>query len=242
MDSRFKLKEIIIFVKELFKNLSDTNTQITRKEKISCLKTIVLDLLIIVWNAITSPIVYSLWYLFRSTITKKIYKGTYWQEILILMDSNKTIEIKKKLFPNGKFYYWLWTYGDAEEPLGRGGLPEKYKDTFWNRLYWSGIRNGRYNYTAMEFRTGLITDAITVIDTRNFKFMHKSFGIGDSPDGIYFKWVKDDKGKWYFIYEDNNEKNLFYLGYTGLLRSDIGISGGRFETGYRVTDNSYRIP
>jgi len=91
----------------------------------------------------------------------------------------------------------------------------------------------------MNFRTGKITEVIVVIDERNFNYMHKSYGIGDSPDGIYFKWMKDSNEKWYFIYEDNNKDNLFYFGYTGLLKNDINNNGGRFETGYRVTDSSY---
>ena len=90
----------------------------------------------------------------------------------------------------------------------------------------------------MEFRTGDIIEVITVIDNRDFTYMHKSEGIGDSPDGIYFKWMLDTNGRWGFIYEDNNVENIFYFGNTGLLRKDIGLDG-RFECGYRKTDSSY---
>jgi hypothetical protein len=53
--------------------------------------------------------------------------------------------------------------------------------------------------------------------------MHKSEGIGDSPDGIYFKWMLEtNNGRWGFIYEDNNVENIFYFGNVGLLKKDIG--------------------
>ena len=51
--------------------------------------------------------------------------------------------------------------------------------------------------------------------------------------------MKDNNGKWYFIYEDNNANFIFYIGYTGLLMHDIGNSGGRFETSLRKTTSSY---
>ena len=113
------------------------------------------------------------------------------------------------------------------------------ENIFWNRFVYSAIRNPRFNQNYIDFRTGEITNIITIIDNRDFNYMHVSSGIGDSADGIYFKWMKDNNGKWYFIYEDNNENSLFYLGYTGLLLQDIGYSGGRFETSYRKTEWSY---
>lgn len=241
MDSRLKLIEIKRFYENIKSDFNLSSDKIDKQDKVNCFKGIISNLFKVIWNGITSPIIYTIWYLFRNQITTCVYKGTSWRDILDLMDNNKTDKVKKLLVPNGRFYYWIWTYGDAEDPLGRGGLPDKYKNNFWNRLYWSGIRNGRYNYACMEFRTGQIIQVVTSIDDRDFTYMHKSFGIGDSPNGIYFKWMKDDKGKWYFIYEDNNENNLFYLGYTGLLKYDIGNSGGRFETGYRVTDSSYHL-
>jgi hypothetical protein len=156
------------------------------------------------------------------------------------MQNNETTEAKNLLKSNGIFIYWLWTYGDCDNPLGNGGMPEWYgKNNFWNRWRWGALRNPRFNINYMDFRTGLIKEVVTIIDKRNFHYYHVSHGIGDSPNGIYFKWMKDNNGKWYFIYEDNNVNNIFYIGYTGLLLHDVGNSGGRFETSYRKTESSY---
>jgi hypothetical protein len=239
MDKRFKLKEVFKFIRIMRYELKSDHI-VTRDEKLNCWKKIIYNLGLIIFNSLTAPFIYPIWYLFREIITAKMYTGTSTKEIVSLMDDNKTEEAKLKLKSNGRILYWIWTYGDADDPLGSGGLPDKYKNNFWNRFKWSAIRNPRFNFYYMEFRTGVITQSYTVLDQRNFKYMHKSFGIGDSPDGIYFKWVKDSD-QWYFIYEDNNVDNLFYFGYTGLLRQDIGISGGRFETGYRKTDSSYEV-
>ncbi len=242
MDNRLKLSEVRNFFKVMRSNIFFQDDKIiSKQDKIDCCKRIIVNLLKYVWNGLTALFIYPIWYLFRSRITKKIYNGTSWEEIVRLMDLNNTSEVKKKLLANGKFLYWLWTYGDSEDPLGRGGLPNRYQNTFWKRFYWSAMRNSRFNFNYMEFRTGEIVEVMTIIDTRNFNYMHKSFGIGDSADGIYFKWMKDNFNKWYFIYEDNNEKNLFYIGYTGLLKKDIGETGGRFETAYRTTDSSYFV-
>lgn len=240
MDNRFKLSEIRKFFRIMRYNIFSQNDKIiSKKEKLNCCKKVIINLMEYVWNGLTAPFVYPIWYLFRKQISEKIYAGTSWEEISNLMSANKISEVKEKLLINGKFMYWIWTYGDSDDPLGRGGLPNIYKNTFWKRFYWSAIRNARFNFNYMEFRTGKIVEVLTIIDKRNFSYMHKSLGIGDSPDGIYFKWMKDDKNKWYFIYEDNNKKSLFYIGYTGFLKQDIGKDGGRFETAYRNTDSSY---
>mgnify|MGYP005855341917 FL=1 len=155
---------------------------------------------------------------------------------------NETELAKKKLKVNGKFLYWLWTYGDAKDPLGRGGMPETYKNgknIFWNRYCYSAFRNARFNINYMEFRTGLIVEKIIIKDERDFSYYHKVDGIGDSPDGIVFIWMRDNYNKWYFIYEDNNKNNIFYFGYVDLLKEKA--NGGRFETSYRKTQSSYRI-
>lgn len=237
------LKEIRIFIRNLIKDYRDNSATniITKKDKKECYFRIVKTLLLMVWSGVSAPFIYPIWYIFRKQITNKIYRGTSWQEIEDLMNKCESELVKKKLKENGGcFLYWLWTYGDAVDPLGRGGMPEWYgKNTFWNRFKYSAIRNPRFNKNYLDFRTGRIVNAIVVIDYRNFNYMHVSKGIGDSPDGIYFKWMKDHNNKWYFIYEDNNSSNIFYIGYTGLLYKDIGNLGGRFETSYRKTEKSY---
>lgn len=215
-----------------------TPSPVTKDEKKKAYKRLTRLLFMNLWNGITAPFIYPIWYFFRKIITKKIYADTTWQTVVKLIDQNKTKQVKDMLQSKGKLLYWLWTYGDLRDPLGEGELTDSgKKNNFWNRFKENAIRNVRFTTNFMEFRTGDIFSISTVIDKRDFTFMHKSDGIGDSPDGIYFKWVQDEKG-WGFIYEDNNAQNIFYFGFTGLLQHDLG-NNGRFETGYRKTDSSY---
>lgn len=235
-------KEIFIFIKNVIKDLKNKNSKVPKKEKYKCYLRVIKNLFYMLWNGISAPFIYPIWYIFRKSITKRIYRGTSWQEIEQLMTLCETKLVEQKLKYNGRFLFWLWTYGDAVDPLGRGGLPHNFrngKNNFINRFLYSAIRNPRFNVNYLYLRTSTIIDREVVIDNRNFLYMHKSFGIGDSPDGIYFKWMKDKNNKWYFIYEDNNKKHIFYIGYTGLLYLDVGNYGGRFETSCRKTESSY---
>ena len=238
MDTRLKIKEVRRFFSNLKKDYK-SSTIPTKKQKRQAYFRTLKQSFYSVWNAITAPFIYPIWYMFKKTITTKVYQGTSWQEIGQMIKDNKTEQVKTKLKSNGKFLYWLWTYGDLNDPLGNGELQSwAKKNNFWTRFCENAIRNPRFTINFMEFRTGNIVRVVPVIDTRNFNLMHKSQGIGDSPDGIYFKWMLDENGRWGFIYEDNNVENIFYYGNVGLLYKDIGFNG-RFETGYRQTDSSY---
>lgn len=240
MDTRIKLKEVRRFFSTLKSDYKKQSPEITKRQKRKAYLRTLNQLLLQVWCGISAPIFYPIWYIFRYQITKRIYKGTSWQEIKGLVDANKIEDVKKILKANGKFLYWLWTFGDLNDPLGRGELQSfSPNNNFFSRFWENAIRNPRFTINYTEFRTGTIVKVVTVIDTRDFNYMHKSQGIGDSPDGIYFKWMLDEWGRWGFIYEDNNSENIFYYGNVGLLRKDIG-QNGRFETGYRKTDSSYR--
>jgi hypothetical protein len=213
-----------------------------KHEKKSCYKRIAKSIMLLLWGTISAPLFYPVWYVFRKRITDKIYAGTSWEEIKYLTMNNETELVKSKLKANGKLLYWIWSYGDIDDPLGRGGMPIEWgKNSFWHRFKWSAIRNPRFNVNYLELRTSLITEIQKSIDTRNFSLMHKSFGIGDSPDGIYFVWFKDKFDRWYMIYEDNNTVGIFYFGYVGLRRQGIGNTGCRFEVSYRPTDSSYFV-
>jgi len=215
---------------------------IPQADKRLCYRRIVKNLAWGIWNMISSLFIYPIWYIWRKEITNKIHKGTSWQEIEVLMQKAEIGQVEKKLKANGKFLFWLWTYGDCNDPLGWGGMPNDYgtkKNNFWNRYKWSAIRNPRFNINYMYFRTGIIEQIIDVIDTRNPKLWHNSYGVGSSEDGIIFRWLRDNDNKWYFIYEENNFNHVFWFGYVGLKRPDAIGRRGRFEFSYRKTDYSY---
>lgn len=236
MDSRFKLKEVRNFIKVLRDDYRSSPDSIKKKKKTAILKTIWLTI-DQVWSGVTALFVYPIWYIFRKQITNKIYEGTSWQDVHALVVRNYIHDVKVITQRHGKFLYWLWTYGDLRDPLGRGELPEdgyrgRFKNNFIGRYYENAIRNPRFTNNYMNYRSGTIIGVVKVIDTRNYDITHSSEGIGSAPSGLLFKWMIDTKDEWYFIYDDNNKENLFYFGYSGLGKEDIG-KNGRFEIGYR---------
>lgn len=236
MDTRLKLREVRGFISSLRKDYKSSENGVKQKKKSAILKTVRLTLNQI-WGGISAPLIYPIWYIFRKRITNAIYEGTSWEAIHKMVVENKIKDVKLIVQRKGMFLYWLWTYGDLRDPLGRGELPDdgyggKYKNNFVGRFYENAIRNPRFTINYMDYRTGTIMITRTVIDTRNFDVLHSSEGIGNAPSGILFKWMVDDSGEWYFIYDDNNKENLFYFGYSGLSKHDIG-NNGRFEIGYR---------
>lgn len=231
-DTRIKFKEIIKFIKNLRIDYKKSNNDIKIYKKKAIFKTIKLTL-IYIWSGITAPFIYPIWYLFRKQICNKVYENSSWQEVHKLIEENKIIEAKSIIKKHGNFIYWLWTYGDLRDPLGRGELPDNViNNNFKTRYYENAIRNARFIINYIDFRSGTILEVFTIIDTRDFKILHSSEGIGSAPSGIIFKWMIDDRGDWIFIYDDNNINNLFYFGYSGLNKKDIG-NNGRFEIGYR---------
>jgi hypothetical protein len=231
---------ILEFIKTIRRDYYNPNSKLSKSEKLKTYRKIVNNLFLIIWNQITAPLIYPIWWLFKKEITNKIYSDISIEEISKLISTNQTQLVKQIIKNKGTFLYWLWTYGDQEDPLGRGGMPEWFgNNTFINRFNWAAIRNPRFNINYLEFRTNVIIDKEVIIDTRSFDTYHKSKGIGDSPDGIYFKWLKDIENNWYFIYEDNSKLWIWYFGWTGLLLEDIGNGGGRFEFSLRKTESTY---
>jgi hypothetical protein len=236
------LRTINGLIKELKLDYSTPSTIISKSAKRRCYLGIVKNLLWSIWSSVTCLFIYPIWYIWRKEITDKIHKGTSWQEIEAHMQKAEISEVEKKLKVNGKFLFWLWTYGDCNDPYGWGGMPVDYrtkKNTFGNRYMWSAIRNPRFNMNYLYFRTGEIHEVNVIIDTRDWKYWHGSYGVGSSPDGIIFQWYRDNNNKWYFIYENYNVNNVFWFGYVGLINKGTIGKKGRFETSYRKTQYSY---
>ena len=236
MDSRIKLKEVKQFIKDIKSDYKSSDKNIQKKKKKAILKTIRLTFNQ-VWSGISAPFIYPIWYIFRKQITNAVYEGTSWEVVHKLINDNKIDEAKRIVKQKGKFIYWLWTFGDLRDPLGRGELPDdgyngKFKNNFIGRYYENALRNPRFTINYIDYRSGDIVKSFTIIDTRDYNVSHSSEGLGTQPSGIYFKWFVDAKDEWYYVYDNNNKENLFYFGYTGLGRDAIGKSG-RFEIGYR---------
>lgn len=237
MDTRIRMKEVKQFVAAMKRDYRSSDSATKRNKRKAVLKTARLTFNQ-VWSGILAPLIYPIWYVFRRRITNAVYEGTSWEAVHKLINTNKIDEAKRIVRRKGGFVYWLWTFGDLSDPLGRGELPEdgykgRFKNNFVGRFYENAIRNPRFTINYMNYRTGPIVSMHTVVDTRDYGTTHSSEGLGSHPSGIYFKWFLDDNGEWYYMYYDNNSENLFYFGYTDLDRDEIGKCG-RFEIGYRA--------
>ena len=202
------MKKMIKFFKDLATDYRNSS-KYQRKMKRKCYWKILRLLFSYLWSIISAPFIYPIWYYFRNKITAN--------------------------YQNNKIWYWLYTYGDLNDPLNRGGLPLDYKggkNTFKNRWFYSAIRNPRFTYNVLKYNTESILWERIIIDDRNWNIMISSYGVGDSPKGIIFKWLYSDC-KAYFIYENNTEENVFWFGWVGLLKDSINKTG-RFEMAYRI--------
>lgn len=236
MDKRIRMKEVKQFISAMSKDYKSSDIMTKKSKRRAILKTVRLTFDQI-WSGIMAPLVYPIWYVFRKEITDAVYAGTSWEVVHKLINSDKIEEARQIVSRRGMFIYWLWTFGDLRDPLGRGELPDdgygKYKNNFIGRYYENAIRNPRFTINYMNYRTGPIVETHTITDTRDYNTTHNSQGLGNQPAGVYFKWYVDDKSEWYYIYNDNNIDTMFYFGYTGLSKDEIGKCG-RFEIGYRA--------
>lgn len=210
---------MILFLGQLCDDYKHTPKKF-RKAKRDCYRRVSGHMVSSLWSLLTAPFIYPIWYRYRKHIA--------------------VMQLREHLFAQelNWFWFWVYTYGDLHDPLGRGGIPEDYRDganTFKNRWFYSAIRNPRFTYNFLYYRTKNIVSESYVIDTRDFTDMIPSYGIGDSPNGILFKWLYSEDGTMYFIYENNTHDSIFYLGYTGLLRIGQGEKNiGRFEVAFRI--------
>src|ERR1035437_5945181 len=201
MDRRFRLREVKRFIKAIRQDYKSSTNDIKKKKKKSIIKTIGLTLDQI-WSGITAPLIYPIWYIFRKSTTSSIYEGTSPEAVHVLVEDNKIDLVKNIVKRKGLFLYWLWTYGDLKDPLGRGELSDTKKNTFFTRFYENAIRNPRFTINYINYRSGTIVSVYPVIDTRNYDESYSSDGIGSNPSGILFKWMVDEKDEWYYIYDE----------------------------------------
>ena len=213
------MKKVKLFFRNLRMDYINT-PKFQRKAKRDCYYRAMGHVLSYLWSIITAPVVYPIWYKNRQKI--------------------EMMWVRYKLYGKeiNRFWYWVWTYGDANDPLRWGCMPKTYRDgrnTFKNRWFFSAIRNPLFTYNSIHYISKRIVEEEYSIDTRNFDVMIPSYGIGDSLEGILFKWFYANDGTMYFIYEDSTPDSIFYFGWVGLRDlSKSETKKGRFEMAFRV--------
>jgi hypothetical protein len=207
-----------------------SNADIIKEKKKECYHLITKWLLIQGRNALLAPFCYTLWWWNREKITNRVYElmlplaggDTAMTINHLFVWLNQHVEqgtfdsiCKKELQSMGLFYYFIWTFSDIEDPLGRGGMPNDYKsgkNTFGNRFLYSAVRNPGGLAMHINQRSAIIIDNVTTIDTRSDE-QAKSYGIGNQNLGTWLCWYVSSDDRLYFIYESANMKKLFYCGF-----------------------------
>lgn len=201
---------------------------INRKEKIDCYSRYAKLFLQSIYGQITAPIIYVGYYLSRKKITHKLENFYKLNNLSNIENIGKDIvngivlkeDLKKYL---GYFYYNLWLYGDTDDPIISGGVPNDYKPNlpvFQRRWFYSGVRNARWNATYINNYSNDIVMIQTSYDTRK-GVVTSNYGTGDTQLGVWLRWYVDNKGRWWFFYENtkitkHNKGKLFYFGAVGL--------------------------
>ncbi|MDR1846855.1 MAG: hypothetical protein LBR17_01895 [Bacteroidales bacterium] len=225
----------------ILKQWQKDNTSLIKKKKRESYSLVTKWLLLQGRNAILAPFCYTLWWWNKNKITQKVYN-----QIVPIISENDSLNINNaflwlnqqieegsfsKMYEQevrkiGCFWYFIWTFSDIEDPLGRGGLPIDYKakpnidnNSFKNRFLYSAIRNPGGLSMHIYQRSGEITNAVTTIDTRTDEEA-VSYGIGNQQLGTWLCWYVDSDNRLYFIYEKASEKRIFYCGFVRTFASD----------------------
>ena len=208
----------------------EDNTRIIKTKKKQCYR------LMLTWlaqqgrNTIVAPFCYTTWWRNKEKITKSVYDKIHpliddadslsvndaflWLNEQVESGTFKTV-CEEYLKTIGKFWYFIWTFSDIEDPLGRGGLPNDYKggkNTFGNRFLYSAVRNPGGLRMHLYQRSDNITNQITTIDTRGDEDA-VSYGIGNQKLGTWLCWYVGENNELYLIYERATQKKVFYFGF-----------------------------
>ena len=191
-----------------------------------------------IFRIITAPIMYPIYYIFfRKWLSEKweLYSG--W------MEGHQRQSVRQAIIGRyGWLGYFVYLYGDMQDPLGCGGVPDDYLPdawTFWRRYRWSAIRNPMFNLVHLSpwYNTDWITGYWVEYDTRVDDMAATTIGLGPQRLGKVKMWYQDVSFKWYFIYERADEKRYQYIGWVGLLDIfPLKKSGvrGRYEYAFRT--------
>ncbi len=231
-DASLEEQENNSMIKVLWKDYFESKEN--RKEKRDCYARYTKLFIETLYGQITAPFCYVGYYLCRKKITNKLTELYKEKNLENIENIGKDItngvidkeEIKECL---GNGYYKLWLYGDTDNPVEDGGVPQSYKSNlpmFIRRWFYSGVRNPRWNATYINNYSANIKKITTSIDKRTNTNTH-NFGTSDTRLGTWLRWYVDEEGKWWFLYEDTkrtkeNEGKLFYFGAVGLGNKEDG--------------------
>ena len=190
-----------------------------------------------VWRIITAPIVYPFYYVFfRKWLSKN------WEEINKAVETKSFRLVRRAIIMRfGLFGYFIWLYGDKEDPMGNANLLEWAGDgtKFWPRYKWAALRNPMFNLCLIgkAYNTAYIERSYVEYDRRCPDSWATSNGLGAQRFGSVKVWFKDIDGKWYFVWEYADEKKYQYLGWVGKLDRDSNHA--RWEFAFRSTKSTY---
>lgn len=223
------------------------------KKQKECLKEIRKYLFIQLFNAIMSPICYIIWYLNRYKLTKKLQKELIKHPLTIPNTreeyTSEIYVIAKKTF--SKFWFFMWTFGDINDPLNTGGTPVDYKthikSLFIRRFLFRSIRNPRSIYihhiqTSDPIIDDLIPEGLILYDTRDMSKPTENYGTGDGHIGSFIRYYISYTGKIYMYYERCTKGKTFYIGFCKIPFKQLECGNWvqitnktRFEISYRTS-------
>ena len=181
---------------------------------------------------------YPIYYVFYR---KKLSKS--WSDINDAIE-NKFFSITRSVLIQrfGLFGYYMWLYGDKDNPMGDGNLPAFAGDgtKFWPRYKWAALRNPMFNLCLIGdmYNTSIIEHSYVEYDHRDDEYWATSDGLGAQKFGSVKVWFQDDDKKWYFVWEYADAKKYRYLGWVGKLDRDSNHA--RWEWAFRKTKSVER--
>lgn len=236
---------ILRLIKDYFKcdyQFETLPTHKIKKEKRRCYRRFIYLFCRFFIYMITGPIIYPIWYIFKSHIANKLYHnfprykheenfGYYsydefndWLNTQIHCSMN-TKQLKRDIKSAlSLIEYQLWLYGDISNVETDGGIPAHYKshikNMFVRRWLYSGVRNPKFNSVFLNFYTNSpIIELKTVYDTRTQQ-VTKNYGTSYTRVGKLLRWYVTETDELWYLWDNTYKSRLFdwRLFYFGAVR------------------------
>lgn len=211
-----------------------------------CLKWFIVQTL----NLVIAPIIYPIFYLNRKRIYRKYVEGGFPEDIQELcVDGDfveDTLPVLRKVL--GWWLFWLWTFGDEKDIIGKGIVPEWYKpnikNNFLRRYLWSAIRNPRAIYSHAKCRTAgiahILPKGVGIWEEHNKVHFN---GLGYFAAGYRLIWLGNGTTNYPYFYSTYGKNNtrLFYFGMVHCYYNNTLMQYRRFELSMRGGGNNILI-